>query len=197
MWDSGTTGKHSSPDHSPLSPRSSPAGRLRDLSRDRDSSRGLPATGRHKRWDRNAPSNVLPVKPALSPRQARPEQVLGHFMCCPRCWRARARAGQALQAEDGSRAPACQRSPLHRRRRNGSRETKTRRGQRREGGAMAMKAAGNPLRPSGTALATLPSPLVWSWPGRTPTDMTCPADVKETMLKQMLEPTSQQRINVK
>lgn len=51
---------------------------------------------------------------------------------------------------------------------------------------MAMKAAGNPLLPLGTALAALPSPLVWSWPGRTPTDMTCPADIKETVLKQML-----------
>lgn len=94
MWDSGTKGKRSSPDHSPLSPRSSPAGTLRDLNGDRDSSRGLPATGRHKRWDRNAPSNVLPVKPAPSPRQARPEQVSGTFhvlpsvLACPHLGRA-------------------------------------------------------------------------------------------------------------
>lgn len=62
---------------------------LRDLSRDRDSSQGLPAAGRHRGRDRGTPgtswlsSNILPVKPVLPPWQARPEQVSGTFHVLP------------------------------------------------------------------------------------------------------------------
>lgn len=160
-----------------LSPRSSPAGRLRDLGGDRDSSRGLPAAGRHKGQDRGAPgtsrppSIVLPAQPAPSARRARPEPASG-TLPVP----VHPRPGRVGSAGGGPRScvPARQRWPCHRRKRAGPRETKTGGGQRREGGATATKPAGTPLLPpvrDGARSSPLTAALVrawWSTHGRDP-----------------------------
>lgn len=154
MWDSGTKGKRSSWDHSPLSPRSSPAGRLRYLSGDRDSSRGLLAQGRHKDpGTSQLPSTVLPPNPRRLHGEHGPSSI-GDISRVPSV---RVQHGQA---EDRS----CQRSPSHGRGRHGPRETQ-RCGGQRSGGATAIKPSGTPCsRPTGDG--TGPSPHLG--PGRTP-----------------------------
>lgn len=142
----GTMGECSSLDHSPLPPRSGPAGRLRELSGDCGSSRGLRAT-RGRTRDRNMVlpalhSNILPGKPALCPRPARPEQGPGPL-------RVRPQQAGALRAGDRSSAPTCQSSPFHRSTRNGSQETKTRPGR----------------NPSLLTLGDSVTALSWLWAG--------------------------------
>lgn len=146
---------------------------LRDLSRDHDSSQELPATGRHRGRDSSTPgtsrpsSNVLPVKPVLPPWKARPEQVSGTFHVLPSLLvNPLAVSQEEMQQVEGNPTPW----------------------RAAEGrGSNGNKTGRKPHTPSlsGTALSSpLASGLALAW--QNTKDMTCSADSKETMLKQVL-----------